>query len=88
MKLCWVATAVGVAYLRALTDAGQAGREDLVAGRPERAAHLAETVRATPRAVHQDEDRHLHPSFPPRTAPSAHPTRAGCNLGRAAGRRP
>jgi hypothetical protein len=58
----------GQAHLRAgqvgaLADAGQARREDLVPGRPERAAHLAEAVRAAPRAVDQDEDRHRH-QFP------------------------
>jgi hypothetical protein len=55
--------------VRTLADAGQAGREDLVAGRPERAAHLAEAVRAAPRAVHQDENRHQHQPFPPPPVP-------------------
>ena len=49
----------------ALTNAGEARREDLMPGRPERAADLAEAVRAAPRAVHQNEDRHsLVPSRP------------------------
>jgi hypothetical protein len=34
-----------------------------VAGGPERAAHLAEAVRAAPCPVNQDEDRHQHQPF-------------------------
>src|SRR4029077_7993892 len=54
----------GQAHLRAgevdaLTDTGEARREDLVPGRPERTADLAEAVCAAPRPVHQNEDRHL-----------------------------
>jgi hypothetical protein len=66
----------GQAHLRArkvgaLADAGQARREDLVAGGPERAAQLAEAVRATPCTVNQDKDRHQHQPLPPLPPPSA-----------------
>ena len=49
----------------ALTDTGEARREDFVPGRSERAADLAEPVRASPRPVHQNEDRHLFVPIPP-----------------------
>ena len=48
----------------ALTDTGQAWRENLVARRPERAADLAEAVRAAPRAVNQNKDRHRRGPIP------------------------
>ena len=44
--------------VRALADAGQAWREDLVTCRAQRAADLPEAGRAALGAVHEDEDRH------------------------------
>src|SRR6266516_4099314 len=44
--------------VRPFADAGQARGEDLVPSRMQRPADLAEAVRAAPRAVHQNEDRH------------------------------
>jgi hypothetical protein len=46
-----------------LADAGQARREHLVAGLPQRAPDLAEAVCATPRAMYQNKDRHLFGPF-------------------------
>jgi hypothetical protein len=48
----------------ALTDTGQAWRENLVACRAERAADLPEAVRAAPRAVNQNKDRHRRGPIP------------------------
>ena len=44
--------------MRALADAGQARREDVVPGRLQLAPDVAEAVRAAPGAVHEDERRH------------------------------
>jgi len=41
-------------------------------GRPERAADLAEAVRAAPRAVHQNEDRHPWGPIPRGVIPIDH----------------
>src|SRR5439155_5333021 len=47
-----------------LTNTGQAWRENLMARGPERAAGLAEAVRAAPRAVNQNKDRHRRGPVP------------------------
>jgi hypothetical protein len=48
----------------ALPDTGQAWRENLMVRGPERAADLAEAVRAAPRAVNQNKDRHRRGPIP------------------------
>jgi hypothetical protein len=48
----------------ALTDTGQAWRENLMTRGPERAPDLAEAVRAAPRAVNQNKDRHRRGPIP------------------------
>jgi 2-keto-4-pentenoate hydratase/2-oxohepta-3-ene-1,7-dioic acid hydratase in catechol pathway len=55
---------LGTGEVGALTDAGQARCEDLMAGPPQRTAYLAEAVRAAPRAVNQDKDRHRSGPIP------------------------
>jgi hypothetical protein len=55
---------LGTGEVGALTDSGQARRENLVARRPERAADLAEAVRAAPCAVNKNKDRHRRGPLP------------------------
>ena len=55
---------LGTGEVSTLTDTCQAWRENLMARCPERAADLAEAVRAAPRAVNQNKDRHRRGLIP------------------------
>ena len=61
--------------VRALTDAGEAGCEDLVPGRLQAAPHVPEAVRAGPGPVDEYERRHL--AVLRRLRRAACPTREG-----------
>src|SRR5206468_3752175 len=62
---------LGTGEVSTLTDTCQAWRENLMARCPERAADLAEAVRAAPRAVNQNKDRHRR-GLPGRVGRRAH----------------